>query len=118
VVRSRNKIVGAPTWILKVVVNIVVGTTRRAAVANGAGMVGLNGERRFKARVGAAWRLLRPGRGGALLNCCARPENVGAPTWILDVVVTMGAGTTRRAAVANSAGMAGVRGEKQFTVDS
>src|SRR5208337_5631308 len=40
-----------------------------------------------------------------------RNENVGAPTWIRDVMVNIGAGTTRRAAVANGAGMIGVRGE-------
>jgi len=38
-------------------------------------------------------------------------KNVGAPTWILDVVVNIGARTTRRAAVANGAGMIGVGGE-------
>jgi len=40
----RCKIVGAPTWIRNVVVNIGTGTTRRAAVANGAGMIGISGE--------------------------------------------------------------------------
>ena len=40
-----------------------------------------------------------------------RNENVGAPTWIRNVVVYIGAGTTRRAAVANGAGMVGVSGE-------
>jgi len=48
-----------------------------------------------------------------------RNENVGAPTWIRNVVVYIGAGTTRRAAVANGAEMIGDSGESlQFTADS
>src|SRR5208283_4196049 len=45
---SAPKLSARRQWILGVVVNIGVGTTRRAAVANGAGMVGVRGERRSK----------------------------------------------------------------------
>jgi len=49
-VLARSKIVGTPTWIRDVVVNIGTGTTRRAAVANGAGMVGFRGPPALKLR--------------------------------------------------------------------
>ena len=45
------------------------------------------------------WKKRKKERGGA------RRKTVGVPTWLRDVVVTIGAGTTRRAAVASGAGM-------------
>ena len=47
-----------------------------------------------------------------------RDQIVGAPTWIRDVVVHIGAGTIRRAAVANGAEMTGEGGEEQIMVGS
>ncbi len=41
---SWGENVGAPTLILNIVVNVGAGTTCRAAVANGAGMIGVSGE--------------------------------------------------------------------------
>ena len=43
---------------------------------------------------------------------------VGAPTWIRDVVVTIGAGTTRRAAVASGAGMIEIVASDEWLVAS